>query len=160
VYQYHQLHHRLKIGVSSWSSMCVPRVNERESTLLVVIINSHYYALDFLWCRSCWYIYHTYIYLFRHFTDIAAQWSVSDLYTLNFDDVAIFAATGWGMLSAPSEAHDSAFLEILFGAPISHASLPRNMPTNASYPLSHELYCWLSVEMFFAFLEPPDFFCV
>jgi hypothetical protein len=59
VYQYHQLRHRLKISVSSRSSTCVPRVTiERESTLLlVIIINSHYYALDFFWCRSCWYKY-------------------------------------------------------------------------------------------------------
>jgi hypothetical protein len=57
-----------------------------------------------------------------------------------------------------SEAHDSAFLEILSGAPISHASLPRNRPTKAFCPVSHEPYCRLSVEIFFAFLEPPDFF--
>jgi hypothetical protein len=61
---------------------------------------------------------------------------------------------------APSEAHDSAFLEILSGAPIFHASLPRNRPTKASHPVSHQLYYWLSVEMFFAFLEPPIFFVV
>jgi hypothetical protein len=60
-------------------------------------------------------------------------------------------------LLAPSEAHDSAFLEILSGAPISHASLSRNRPTKASYPVSHEPYCRLSVEMFSAFVEPPDF---
>jgi hypothetical protein len=100
--------------------------------------------------------YNTYIYFFRHFTDIAAQWSVSDLCTLNFGDVAIFAATGRGMLLALSEAHDSALLEILSGAPISHASLPRNRPTKASYyyPVSHDLYCWLLVEM------SPDFVVV
>jgi hypothetical protein len=61
------------------------------------------------------------------------------------------------MLLAPSEAHDSAFLEILSGAPISHASLPRNRPTKASCPVSHEPYRRLSVEIFFAFPEPPDF---
>jgi len=61
------------------------------------------------------------------------------------------------MLLAPSEAPDSAFLEIMSGAPISHASLPRNRPTKASCPVSHEPYCRLSVEIFFAFLEPPDF---
>jgi hypothetical protein len=67
-----------------------------------------------------------------------------------------FAVTGWGMLLAASEAHDSTFLEILSGAPIFRASLPRNRPTKAFYPVSHEPNCWLSmVETFFS--RTPDF---
>ena len=129
--QYHQLHHRLKIGVSSRSSMCMARdMIERESTMLVVIINSHYYALDFLWCRTWWFIY-LHIFCFRNVTDIAAQWSASDFYTLNSGGVAIFAATGLGVLWRPLRL--AFFLEILSGAPISHALL-----TQASNPASHE----------------------
>jgi hypothetical protein len=44
------------------------------------------------------------------------------------------------MLLAPSEAQNSAFLKILSGAPIAHASLPRNRLTKASSPIAN--YLW------------------
>jgi hypothetical protein len=76
---------------------------------------------------------------FRNFTDIAAQLLASDLYTLNSGGVAIFAATGLGMIWRPLRL--AFFFEILSGAPISHALLPRNRLIKASNPVSHELYC-------------------
>jgi hypothetical protein len=60
------------VDVTVWHATSYAWLIERESTMLVVITNSHYYALDFLWGAEPDDTY-TYIYVSRNVTDIAAQ---------------------------------------------------------------------------------------